>query len=192
MSLLTVGDQFPAYSVTAVVGGDLSNVDAENPYRHFAIASSSDHPELWRVIFFWPRDSSAASHAEIAAFGRYNDKFTSRHTQVLGVSVDNKYAHFYWRVHEDELKMLPFPMLSDFNHVLSTAAGALNADGVADRATFIVDPKNEIRYVSASAGALQRNIDDILRILDDLQSIDLHGCEIQEPRLTPCHPSRLA
>jgi alkyl hydroperoxide reductase subunit AhpC len=175
MSLLTIGDQFPAYAVTAVAGGDLSNADAENPYDHFITASSGDHAGQWRVIFFWSRDVVRGGPTEIAAFGELNDRFGDRRAQVLGVSVDNKYSQFYWRTHHDGLQRVPFPMLSDFNRVLAAAVGVLNSDGIADRATFIVDPNNEIRYVAVSSGSADRNIGGILQVLDDLQSEDLRA-----------------
>lgn len=52
----------------------------------------------------------------------------------------------------------------------------LNADGVADRVTFIVDPNNEIQFVSATAGSVGRNVDEVLRVLDALQSDELCAC----------------
>jgi peroxiredoxin (alkyl hydroperoxide reductase subunit C) len=176
VSLLTIGDQFPAYAVTAVRGGDFGGVNPEKPYDHFTIERNGNHPGLWRVIFFWPRDDDPASQEEIATFGRLSEEFAARQAQVLGVSVDNKYAHFYWRTHHEALKTLPFPLLSDYNHVLSATAGVLNLDGVANRAAFVVDPNNEIRYVSVSSGSMDRNVDGILRLLDDLQSDDPSAC----------------
>ena len=67
-------------------------------------------------------------------------------------------------------------MLSDLKRELATAAGVLNADGVADRATFIVDPNNEIQFVSVTAGSVGRNVDEVLRVLDALQSDELCAC----------------
>lgn len=93
---------------------------------------------------------------EIAAFGKLNDEFADRDAQVLGVSVDNEFVHFQWRAQHEDLKTLPFPMLSDLKRELVTATGVLNADGVADRATFIVDPNNEVQFVSVTAGSVGR------------------------------------
>ena len=67
-------------------------------------------------------------------------------------------------------------MLSDIKRELSLATGVLNADGVADRVTFIVDPNNEIQFVSATAGSVGRNVDEVLRVLDALQSDELCAC----------------
>ena len=174
MSLLTIGDQFPAYTVCAVAGGDLSHADAENPYDHFVIASSRGRSARWRVIFFWSRDAMPESRSQIAAFANVYDRFVDRDTDILGVSVDNKYAHFYCRTHLECLQLVPFPLLSDFSHVMAAAAGVLNRDGVADRATFIVDSDNEIRYLAVSSSPSECSVDGILQLLDDLQSADLH------------------
>ncbi|AXK89883.1 peroxiredoxin [Nocardia farcinica] len=176
MALLTIGDQFPAYNLTAVIGGDLSKVDAQQPDDYFTQVTSDDHAGKWRIVFFWPKDFTFVCPTEIAAFGKLNDEFADRDAQVLGVSVDNEFVHFQWRAQHEDLKTLPFPMLSDLKRELSTATGVLNADGVADRATFIVDPNNEIQFVSVTAGSVGRNVDEVLRVLDALQSDELCAC----------------
>jgi alkyl hydroperoxide reductase subunit AhpC len=176
MSLLTIGDQFPAYELTALVGGDLSKIDAQQPGDYFATISSDDHPGKWRLVFFWPKDFTFVCPTEIAAFGKLNDEFSDRDTQVLGVSIDSEFVHLNWRAQHEDLKKLPFPMLSDLKRELSLATGVLNADGVADRVTFLVDPNNEIQFVSATAGSVGRNVDEVLRVLDALQSDELCAC----------------
>lgn len=140
MPLLTIGDQFPAYQLTALIGGDLSKVDAKQPGDYFTTITSDEHPGKWRVVFFWPKDFTFVCPTEIAAFSKLNDEFEDRDAQILGVSIDSEFAHFQWRAQHNDLKTLPFPMLSDIKRELSQAAGVLNADGVADRVTFIVDP----------------------------------------------------
>lgn len=176
MALLTIGDQFPAYTLKGVIGGDLSKVDAQQPDDYFTTVSSDDTDGKWRIVFFWPKDFTFVCPTEIAAFGKLNDEFEDRDTQVLGVSVDNEFVHFQWRAQHDELKTLPFPMLSDLNRELVEATGVLNAEGVADRATFIVDPNNEVQFVSVTAGSVGRNVDEVLRVLDALQSDELCAC----------------
>ena len=176
MALLTIGDQFPAYRLTALIGGDLSKVDAQQPGDYFSTVSSDDHEGRWRVVFFWPKDFTFVCPTEIAAFGKLNDEFEDRDTQVLGVSVDSEFVHFQWRAQHEDLKKLPFPMLSDIKRELVEATGALNDEGVADRVTFIVDPNNEIQYVSVTAGSVGRNVDEVLRVLDALQSDELCAC----------------
>lgn len=176
MALLTIGDQFPSYRLTAVIPGDLSKVNAAKPDDYFTTITSDDHPGKWRVVFFWPKDFTFVCPTEIAAFGKLNDEFADRDTQVLGASIDNEFVHFQWRAQHEDLKTLPFPMLSDLRRELVEATGVLNADGVADRATFIVDPNNEIQFVSVTAGSVGRNVDEVLRVLDALQSDELCAC----------------
>jgi lipoyl-dependent peroxiredoxin subunit C len=176
MPLLTIGDQFPAYNLTAVIGGDLSKVDAKQPDDYFTTVTSDDYAGKWRIVFFWPKDFTFVCPTEIAAFGKLNDEFADRDAQVLGASVDNEFVHFQWRAQHDDLKTLPFPMLSDLKRELAQATGVLNADGVADRATFIVDPNNEVQFVSVTAGSVGRNVDEVLRVLDALQSDELCAC----------------
>ncbi|MFE7741060.1 peroxiredoxin [Nocardia sp. NPDC057455] len=176
MALLTIGDQFPAYNLTAVIGGDLSKVDAQQPDDYFTRITSDDHAGKWRIVFFWPKDFTFVCPTEIAAFGKLNDEFEDRDAQVLGASVDNEFVHFQWRAQHEDLKTLPFPILSDLKRELAAATGVLNADGVADRATFIVDPNNEIQFVSVTAGSVGRNVDEVLRVLDALQSDELCAC----------------
>src|SRR6202012_963912 len=170
MSLLTIGDQFPAYNRTSLIGGDLSQVDAKQPEDYFTTVSSNDDPGKWRVVFFWPKDFTFVCPTEIAAFGKLNDEFEDRDTQVLGVSIDSEFVHFHWRAQHEDLKKIPFPMLSDIKRELALASGVLNDEGVAARVTFIVDPNNEIQFVSATAGSVGRNVDEVLRVLDAMQS----------------------
>jgi peroxiredoxin (alkyl hydroperoxide reductase subunit C) len=176
MALLTIGDQFPTYRLTALIPGDLSKVDAAQPKDYFATVTNDDHPGKWRVVFFWPKDFTFVCPTEIAAFGKLNDEFADRDAQVLGASIDNEFVHFQWRTRHDDLKTLPFPMLSDIKRELVEATGVLNADGVADRATFLVDPNNEVQFVSVTAGSVGRNVDEVLRVLDALQSDELCAC----------------
>ncbi|AKS33165.1 peroxiredoxin [Mycolicibacterium goodii] len=176
MALLTIGDQFPEYDLTAVVGGDLSKVDAKQPDDYFTRVTNKDHDGKWRIVFFWPKDFTFVCPTEIAAFGKLNEDFEDRDAKVLGVSVDNEFVHFQWRAQHEDLKTLPFPMVSDLKRELTAACGVLNADGVADRATFIVDPNNEVQFVSVTAGSVGRNVDEVLRVLDALQSDELCAC----------------
>src|SRR6185312_11784952 len=136
--MLTVGDRFPAFSLKATVSEDLDTA--------FETIQSDSYPGKWLVVFFWPKDFTFVCPTEIAEFGRLNGEFADRDTRVLGVSVDSEYVHHAWRKHHDDLRDLPFPMLSDVKRELSGACGVLGEDGTAQRATFIVDPHNEIQF----------------------------------------------
>ena len=179
MPVLTIGDQFPDYELTAVVPGNLKDVAADKPEDYFTAVSSSVPEGTWRVVFFWPKDFTFVCPTEIASFGDLYDEFKDRDCEVIGVSVDNEYTHYAWRRSHDKLQDLPFPMASDLKRELVGALGVLNADGVADRATFIVDPHNVIQSVSVTADSVGRNTEEVLRQLDALQSDELCACNWQ-------------
>ena len=176
MPVLTIGDQFPDYELTAVVPGNLKDVAADKPEDYFTAVSSSVPEGTWRVVFFWPKDFTFVCPTEIASFGDLYDEFKDRDCEVIGVSVDNEYTHYAWRRSHDKLQDLPFPMASDLKRELVGALGVLNADGVADRATFIIDPHNVIQSVSITSGSVGRNTEEVLRQLDALQSDELCAC----------------
>lgn len=179
MSILTVGEQFPEFELTALKGGDLHEANAQSPDDYFETVSLGKFQGKWKVIFFYPKDFTFVCPTEIAAFGKLDEDFQDRDTQILGGSTDNEFAHFNWRATHPELKGIPFPMFADVRHDLIRALGVENAAGVADRATFIVDPDNVIQFVSVTPDAVGRNVDEVLRVLDALQSEEVCACNWQ-------------
>ncbi len=167
--MLGIGQKFPQYSLTGVVSND--------PAKAFQAIDSNAYKGKWRVVFFWPKDFTFVCPTEIAAFGKIEKEFKARDAQVLGVSTDNEYVHLAWRAAKDELKNLPFPMLSDIKRELTTELGILDKDaGVAQRATYIVDPEGVIRFVYVTDLSVGRNPEEVLRVLDALQTDELCPC----------------
>jgi peroxiredoxin (alkyl hydroperoxide reductase subunit C) len=114
---------------------------------------------------------------EIAEFGRRNADFADRDAQLLGLSLDSQFVHLAWRNHHPDLKDLPFPMLADVKRELCAALGILHPqDGVPLRATFVIDPQGVIRFASAHDLDVGRNVDEVLRTLDALQTGELCPC----------------
>jgi peroxiredoxin (alkyl hydroperoxide reductase subunit C) len=131
----------------------------------------------WKVYFFWPKDFTFVCPTEIAAFGELNKEFAARGAQVLGGSIDSEFVHWAWRNEQPSLKNLPFPMLSDIKRELAAALGILDPKaGVAQRATFIVDPENVIRFVYVTDLSVGRDPQEVLRVLDALQNGGLTPC----------------
>jgi lipoyl-dependent peroxiredoxin subunit C len=175
--MLTIGDTFPAFKATAVV--------SQEPNKQFTTVTDETYAGKWKVYFFWPKDFTFVCPTEIAAFGKLNRDFQDRDTQVLGVSTDNEYVHLAWRGTHPDLADLPFPMVSDLTRELSQALGILHKqEGVALRATFIVDPENVIRFVSVNDLDVGRNPAEVLRVLDALQTDELCPCNWQKGQET--------
>jgi peroxiredoxin (alkyl hydroperoxide reductase subunit C) len=170
--MLGVGKKFPSFSMKAVVSND--------PKTGIIDYSSESLKGKWSVIFFYPKDFTFVCPTEIKAFGDLNKEFNSREAKVLTASTDNEFVHLAWRSQKEELKTLPFPMLSDIKRELSMSLGILDeAEGVAQRATYIVDPTGIIRHVSVNDLSVGRNPKEILRILDALQTDELCPCNWQ-------------
>jgi alkyl hydroperoxide reductase subunit AhpC len=167
--MLTVGDKLPSFKLDAVVDGEFHEI------------TDQSHPGKWRVLFFWPMDFTFVCPTEIAEFGRRNADFASRDAQVLGASTDTHYVHLAWQGADPTLNGLPFPMLADTKRELSAALGILHkSEGVALRATFLVDPEGVIRWVSVNDLSVGRSVPEVLRVLDALKTGGLTACNWQQ------------
>jgi len=172
--MLTVGDKLPAFTLTAVKGGPAG---LEGPGKSFEEISNTSDAGKWKVIFFWPKDFTFICPTEIAAFGQLNGDFADRDAVIYGVSTDSEFVHLNWRLHNKDINALPFPMLADVKRELSTALGILDKEaGVALRATFIVDPDGTIQWASVNGLNVGRNPQEVLRVLDALQTDELCPC----------------
>src|ERR1035441_3623406 len=168
-NMLGVGHKFPSFCLQATMSTEKGK--AFQPITHV------DYLGKWKVYFFWPKDFTFVCPTEIAAFGKLNKQFAERDAQILGGSTDSEFVHHAWRTHHADLHDLPFPMLADVKHELCAALGILDPqEGVAQRATFIVDPHNVIRFVSVNDLSVGRNTLEVLRVLDALQTDELCPC----------------
>jgi len=171
--MLGVGEKFPIFSVTATVSRDKN--------KAFETITNESYPGKWKVYFFWPKDFTFVCPTEIAAFGKINNEFQDRDAQVLGGSVDSEFVHLAWRDNHEDLKDLPFPMLADVKRDLTEQLGILDpVAGVAQRATYIVDPEGIIRFVYVTDLSVGRNPQEVLRVLDALQTDELCPCNWQK------------
>jgi alkyl hydroperoxide reductase subunit AhpC len=167
--MLTVGDRFPDFRLKGVVSNDTD--------KAFLDFDGSSDPGKWRVFFFYPKDFTFVCPTEIAGFAKLNGAFAERDAQLYAVSTDSEFVHLAWRRDHESLRELPFPMLSDIRRDLSEALGVLDpGERVAMRATFVVDPQGVIRFVSVNDGSVGRNPDEVLRVLDALQTDELCPC----------------
>ena len=173
----TVGERFPAFRLQAVV-------DTE-PGREFREVTEQTHAGKWQVVFYWPMDFTFVCPTEIAEFGRRTPDFRGRGAEVLGASTDTHYVHLAWRRAEPSLRDLPFAMLADTRRELAGALGILHpTEGVALRATFIVDPEGVIRHVTVNDLSVGRSVDETLRVLAALQTDELCPCNWQKGQPT--------
>ena len=177
--MLGVGDIFPSFKVKATVSRekDLS--------KAFLDVENDTYKGKWLVFFFYPKDFTFVCPTEIKGFGDLNPEFQKRNTQVLAGSTDSEFVHHAWRNHEKDLHNLPLPMLADVKRELSASLGILDPnEGVAQRATYIVDPEGIIRFVYVTDLSVGRDPKEVLRVLDALQTDKLCPCAWQKGEKT--------
>ena len=143
----------------------------------FVPVTDADLKGKWSVVVFYPADFTFVCPTELAGFAASNQAFLDRDCQLLTGSTDSEFVHHAWRTHHKDLNALPFPMLADVKRELTTALGILDKEeGVAQRATFLVDPNGIIRFVYVTDLSVGRNPQEVLRVLDALQTDELCPC----------------
>jgi peroxiredoxin (alkyl hydroperoxide reductase subunit C) len=166
--MLTVGDKFPSFKLNANVGREKG--------KEFKQVSSDDFAGKWIVFYAYPKDFTFICPTEIVEFGKHTTDFADRDAVVIGGSTDNEYSHLAWRNSHADLADLPTPLVHitpDF----ASQLGILHKEaGAALRVTYVVDPDRVIRAVSAYDLSVGRNVGEVLRTLDALQTDELCPC----------------
>lgn len=172
--MLTVGDLFPNFDLVAVCGGNVNSLTLDNAFIN---VNNNSYQGMWKVVFFYPKDFTFVCPTEISGFARLYDEFRIRKAQIIGCSLDSEYVHLAWRKENIMLHDVPFPIMSDIKRELSFDLGIIDSEsGVTQRAVFIVDPTDVIRFVMVTESSVGRNVDETLRVLDALQTGGLCGC----------------
>jgi len=167
--LLGIGERFPEFNVPACISIEKG--------KEFQTIGNKQLKGKWGVIFFWPLDFTFVCPTEIAEFNHELKGFQDRDAVVLGGSTDSQFVHLAWRKDHPDLKDLGYPMLADNKKDLSEALGILHpTEKVPLRATYIVDPDGIIRWVSVNDLKVGRNVKEVLRTLDALQTDELCPC----------------
>lgn len=170
-SILSVGAALPEFNKKSVV----SIEDG----KEFSVVSSEDHKKAgqWLVLFWYPKDFTFVCPTEIAEFNNHFEDFRDRDAQLVGASTDSEFVHLAWRKDHKDLKGLKFPLIADTSKSLAEALGILTEDEkVAYRATYIVDPQGVIRWVCVNDLSVGRNVPEVIRVLDALQTDELCPC----------------
>jgi peroxiredoxin (alkyl hydroperoxide reductase subunit C) len=172
--MLGIGHKLPTFSVTGVKPGFMSH--EEGGQSAFETITDQSFAGKWKVIFFYPKDFTFVCPTEIAEFARLSKEFADRDAVVLGGSTDNEFVKLAWRRDHKDLNKLPIWNFADTNGSLTDGLGVRSPDGVAYRATFVVDPFNVIQHVYVTNLNVGRNPADTLRVLDALQTDELCPC----------------
>lgn len=171
----TVGDKLEPFKVVGVKPG--FNNHEENGQSAFEEITEKSFPGKWKVIYFYPKDFTFVCPTEIVGFAKLNAQFEERDAVLLGGSTDNEFVKLAWRREHPDLSKLGHYQFADTTGSLVDQLGVREKGaGVALRATFIVDPDNTIQHVSVNNLNVGRSPEEILRLLDGLQTDELCPC----------------
>lgn len=169
--ILSIGDKLPVFIKKAVVSSNGTMEITELTHQY------ASEKGKWLVLFWWPKDFTFVCPTEIVEFNKNDEKFLERNSLLVGASTDSEYVHLGWRQHHPDLADLTIPMLADTSKSLAEEMGILNCEEkVSYRATFIIDPQGVIQWVSVYPMNVGRNVEEVLRVLDALQTEELTAC----------------
>jgi peroxiredoxin (alkyl hydroperoxide reductase subunit C) len=178
--LLNVGSHFPEFKKTAVV-----SIEKGKEFEQITSNDLVNENNEWTVMFWWPKDFTFVCPTEIAEFNNAFGEFRDRDTQLIGASTDSEFVHLAWRHDHDDLRGLKFPMLADTSKSLAEELGILEPnEKIAYRATFIIDPMGIIRWVNVNDLSVGRNVKEVIRVLDALQTDELCPCNWEKGEAT--------
>lgn len=130
------------------------------------------------IIFFYPLDFTFVCPSEIIAFNNRLSEFYARNTKIIAISVDSHFSHHAWKsmpVNKGGIGDIKFPIVSDLKKEISNAYDVLNENGIAYRATFLIDENFHIRHYLVNDLPLGRNVNEALRMIDALDHFTKNG-----------------
>lgn len=155
-----IGQKAPDFNCMAYVNGEFKKV------------SFKDYKGKWLVLFFYPLDFTFICPTEIRGFATKSDAFRKLNCEIVGASTDSEHSHKAW--FQRDLPEVKFPVLADSTHMVSSAYGVLKEDqGVAYRATVVIDPDGFVRYYVVSDLDVGRSVDETMRVVEALQTGEL-------------------
>jgi peroxiredoxin (alkyl hydroperoxide reductase subunit C) len=166
-----VGQPAPAFKARAY---DRTKDGTEQQFRDISLEELKGK---WVCLFFYPLDFTFVCPTEIVSFNDKLAEFEDRDCVVLTASTDSVYSHKGWCDSHADLAKLKYPMLADTTHSISRSYGVLKEDaGIAYRGAFLIDPNGVVRWSAIHDLSVGRNVDEVIRVLDALQTDKLCPC----------------
>lgn len=164
-----IGHQAPDFNAKAV----MPNNEIEDNFNLKQYLSGSKG-----ILFFYPLDFTFVCPSEIIAFNNRIGEFANKNTKIIAVSIDSHFSHHAWKstpIDKGGIGDIQLPMVADINKSISSSYDVLNEEGIAYRATFLIDEDFNIRHFLVNDLPLGRNVDETLRMIDALDHHNAHG-----------------
>lgn len=136
--------------------------------------------DKWAILFSHPADFTPVCSTELTEFARRSKEFEQRNTKLIGLSIDSIHSHLAWRENLKKIMdvEINYPVIADLDMKVAQTFGLLHPNEsttAAVRAVFVIDPKNLVRAIIYYPLNVGRNIDEVVRLVDALQTTDKHG-----------------
>lgn len=141
----------------------------------------SDYKGKWLILFSHPADFTPVCTTEFMAFAGIYKDLQAKDTELLGLSIDSVFSHIAWtrNIKEKTGTEIPFPIIEDLSMNVSKKYGMVH-EGMgatqAVRSVFFIDPNGTLKAMIYYPMSLGRNFDEILRVVDALQTADKNQC----------------
>ena len=148
---------------------------------HGEITFSDWQEDNWVILFSHPADFTPVCTTELTEFANRNAEFSDRGIKLIGLSIDSIHSHVAWVQNINEIMgtKIPYPLIADLDMKVANKYGLIHpgeSSTATVRAVFIIDPNRKIRALIYYPLANGRNVDEIVRLIDSLQTTDSNSC----------------
>ena len=162
-----INSQLPEFNVQAFHNGEFKTV------------TTQDVLGKWAIFFFYPADFTFVCPTELGDLADNYAEFQKLGVEIYSVSTDTHFTHKAWHDSSEEIKKIQYVMVGDANWTLAKNFDVLiEADGLADRGTFVIDPEGKIQIVEINAGGIGRDAQELLRKVKAAQYVHAHPGEV--------------
>lgn len=145
----------------------------------FTEVSDADLKGKWSIVFFYPADFTFVCPTELADLADLYDEFKKIGVEIYSVSTDTHFTHKAWHDHSDAVKKIQYFMIGDPTGAISRNFDVMiEADGLAERGTFVINPKGEIKVIELNDGSIGRDAKELLRKVQAAQYVESHPGEV--------------
>jgi peroxiredoxin (alkyl hydroperoxide reductase subunit C) len=145
----------------------------------FVEVSDEDLRGSWSVVFFYPADFTFVCPTELGDLAELYEDFKMIGVEIYSVSTDTHFTHKAWHEASDTIAKVQYPMVGDPTGTITTNFEVMReGQGLADRATFLIDPDGVIQYMEISSEGVGRNAAELLRKAKAAQYVRKHPNEV--------------
>ena len=164
----------------SMINKEISDFKVQAFYGNdFKTVSKDDILGKWSVFFFYPADFTFICPTYLEDLADKYEEFKNIGCEIYAVSTDTHFVHKAWHDTSDRIKKINYPMLADPTHSISRDFEVLiEADGMAERGTFIITPEGRIVGYEVTAGNVGRNAEELLRKVQACQFVHIHGDQV--------------